>query len=98
MCANSAEIAGVDRVEAAEERADQRLHLARELLEHEVLVLHLGDEARRLEQPLAVVPAGAVRSRAADATAGGLPQASAVALIRRSMSFTSRLCSEWNIW
>ena len=31
--------------------------LARELFEHEVLILHLGDEARRLEQALAVVPA-----------------------------------------
>ena len=58
MCANSAEIAAVDRREAAEERVDQRLHLARELLEHEVLILHLGDEPRRLEQPFAVIPAG----------------------------------------
>ena len=31
--------------------------LRRELLEHEVLILHLGDEACSLEQPLAVVPA-----------------------------------------
>ena len=43
------------------ERPDGRLHLARELLEHQVLVLHLGDEAGGLEQPLAVpaVRAGA---------------------------------------
>ena len=34
-----------------------RLHLAGELLEHQVLVLHLGDEPGGLEQPLAVVPA-----------------------------------------
>ena len=38
------------------EEVDHRLHLAGELLEHQVLVLHLGDEARGLEQPLAVLP------------------------------------------
>ena len=32
--------------------------LATELLEHQVLVLHLGDELRRLEEALAVAPAG----------------------------------------
>ena len=37
-----------------EEGVDLRLDLARELLEDEVLVLHLGGEARRLEQALAV--------------------------------------------
>ena len=43
------------------ERPDRRLHLACELLEHQVLVLHLGDEAGSLEQPLTVaVAAGAV--------------------------------------
>ena len=36
------------------ERPDRRLHLAGELLEDEVLVLHLGDEAGGLEQALAV--------------------------------------------
>ena len=36
------------------EHVDVRLDLARELLEHQVLVLHLGAELRRLEQPLAV--------------------------------------------
>ena len=36
------------------EKVDHRLHLASELLEGQVLVLHLGDEARCLEQPLAV--------------------------------------------
>ena len=42
---------------------DQRLDLARELLEHKVLVLHLGAEPRRLEQPLTVAPTRArVRS------------------------------------
>ena len=44
------------------ERPDRRLDLARELLEHQVLVLHLGDEPRRLEQPLAV-PAAERRAR-----------------------------------
>jgi hypothetical protein len=56
----------VDVGDAAQERVDQRLHLARELLEHQVLVLHLGAEPRRLEQPLAVAPA---RARV-----GGLPR------------------------
>ena len=44
------------RVEAfrSQEDIDHRLHLARELLEHEVLVLHLGCELRSLEQALAV--------------------------------------------
>src|SRR5215813_8965987 len=37
-----------------EERIDVRLNLARELFEHEVLILHLGAELGRLEQPLAV--------------------------------------------
>ena len=37
-----------------EERVDLRLDGARELLEHEMLVLHLGAELRRLEQALAV--------------------------------------------
>ena len=51
---------GADRrvdlaVVAAPKNVDLRLHLARELLEHEVLVLHLGDEARGLEQALAVL-------------------------------------------
>ena len=41
------------------ERVDRRLHLAGELLEHEVLVLHLGHEAGRLEQALAVPTVGA---------------------------------------
>ena len=36
------------------EHVDLGLNLARELLEHEVLILHLGAELRRLEQPLAV--------------------------------------------
>ena len=37
---------------------DVRLHLAGEFLEDEVLVLHLGGEARRLEQALAVPDQG----------------------------------------
>ena len=48
---------GIDRdVEAIgnQEGIDLRLDLARELLEHQMLVLHLGDELRRLEQALAV--------------------------------------------
>ena len=36
------------------EDIDHRLDLARELLEHQVLVLHFGGELRRLEQALAV--------------------------------------------
>ncbi len=52
------------------ERPDRRLDLASELLEDEVLVLHLGHEASRLEQPLTVaVAAGAVRAL----DASGLP-------------------------
>src|SRR5258705_9714898 len=47
----------------AEERVDERLHLAGEFLEHEVLVFHLGDEPRRLEQAFAVIPAGAAVGR-----------------------------------
>ncbi len=46
---------GIDvhgRVE--DEQVDHRVHGARELLEHHVLILHLGAEARRLEQALAV--------------------------------------------
>ena len=37
-----------------EERIDHRLDGAGELLEHQMLVLHLGAELRDLEQPLAV--------------------------------------------
>ncbi len=47
----------VDAGQAAEERVDERLNLAGELLEHEMLILHLGHEARRLEQALVVIPA-----------------------------------------
>ena len=36
------------------ERVDHRLDFARELFEHEVLILHLGAELRRLEQALAI--------------------------------------------
>jgi len=46
----------VDRGDASEERVDERLDLARELLEDQVLVFHLGHEARGLEQVLAVAP------------------------------------------
>ena len=46
----------VDIGDAAQKRGDQRLNLARELLEHDVLVFHLGDEPRRLEQALPVTP------------------------------------------
>ncbi len=44
----------IDRVIEIEERVDLRLDRARELLEHEMLVLHLGAELGRLEQALAV--------------------------------------------
>ena len=40
------------------EDIDLRLDLARELLEHEVLILHLGAEAGRLEEALAVPEEG----------------------------------------
>ena len=40
------------------ERLDGRLHLAAELLEDQVLVLHLGHEPGRLEEPLAVPAVG----------------------------------------
>ena len=40
------------------EQADHRLHLADELLERQVLVLHLGDEAGGLEQAILVAPTG----------------------------------------
>ena len=43
------------------ERVDRRLDLAGELLEHEVLVLHLGDEPGGLEEALAVPAVGAGR-------------------------------------
>ena len=45
---------GVVHLGRGKEDVDLRLDLARELLEHEVLVLHLGAELRRLEQALAV--------------------------------------------
>ena len=49
------------------ERPDRRLHLACELLEDQVLVLHLGDEPRSLEEPLTVaVAAGPVLTADAD--------------------------------
>ena len=85
----------VDRGDAAEERVDQRLDLARELLEHQVLVLHLGARtappgrgARRSPSPSresiachAVTSAGVRTARARGSS--------------RSMSCTSRLCSAW---
>ena len=45
---------GVDGAVVADEDIHLGLHLARELLEHQMLVLHLGAEARRLEHALAV--------------------------------------------
>ena len=45
---------GVVHLGRGEEDVDLRLDFARELLEHEVLILHLGAEARGLEQALAV--------------------------------------------
>ena len=45
---------GVVHLGRGKEEVDVRLNLARKLLEHEVLILHLGAELRRLEQPLAV--------------------------------------------
>ncbi len=61
----------VDARQAAEERVDQRLNRPRELLEHEVLILHLGDEPRGLEQALVVVPAGPCVNRAPRRNFGG---------------------------
>ena len=51
----------VDVRVVAEEGLDRRLDLAGELLEDEVLVLHLGHEASRLEEPLAVPAVGVLR-------------------------------------
>ena len=45
------------------ERPDGRLHLACELLEHEMLVLHLGHEAGGLEEALAVPAVGRLGDR-----------------------------------
>ena len=45
---------GVVDLGRGKEDVDLRLDLARELLEHQVLVLHLGAEAGGLEQALAV--------------------------------------------
>ena len=45
---------GVVDLAAGEEQIHLRLHRARELLEHQMLVLHLGGEAGGLEQALAV--------------------------------------------
>ena len=45
------------------ERPDRGLHLACELLEHEVLVLHLGHEAGGLEEALAVPAVGRLGGR-----------------------------------
>ncbi|ELS27857.1 hypothetical protein ppKF707_1060 [Metapseudomonas furukawaii] len=45
---------GVVHLGGVEEHIHLRLHLAGELLEHQVLVLHLGAEAGSLEQPLAI--------------------------------------------
>jgi hypothetical protein len=65
----------VEVVLVAGEDVDLRLHLAGELLEHEVLVLHLGREARRLEEPLAVPDqAGGVRRDRGDGVAQPLVQ------------------------
>ena len=57
MWANSATIAGlIVGIETVrhDERIDLRLDLAREFLEHEMLILHLGAEFRSLEQTLTV--------------------------------------------
>ena len=86
------------------ERPDRRLHLARELLEDEVLVLHLGDEAGGLEQALAVAVARRrVRPPSASARHCGERSATPSADVSRRrgvclMSSTSRSCSEWKIW
>ncbi len=53
----------VDGRVVGEERLDLRLHLACELLEHEVLVLHLGHEAGGLEEALAVPAVGRLGDR-----------------------------------
>ena len=52
-------MAGFDVRRVAVERRDARGHLAGELLEDEVLVLHLVDEPGGLEDPLAVPAVGA---------------------------------------
>ena len=67
-----------------QEDVDVRLDLAGELLEHQVLVLHLGAELRRLEQPLAVplqrVDGGLADRQGADVHAEPFVQEGEVAL------------------
>ena len=75
-----------------QELVDIRLHRAGELLEHEVLILHLGREAGRLEHPFTVPHAGGT------AATTSMNSASPVARIVALSSSTCRLCSEWNTW
>ena len=77
------------------ERVDRRLDLAGELLEHEVLVLHLGHEASGLEQTRTVPAVGRLGGRAASDVALALERhQGVVSLVSVAlMSSTSRSCS-----
>ena len=72
------------------------LDLAGELLEHQVLVLHLGDEARCLEEALAVPPGRPCASF--QCVSASTPQADVSLVSVFLMSSTSRSCSEWKTW
>ena len=78
------------------ERLDRRLDLAAELLEDQVLVLHLGDEPGGLEEPLAVPAVGTGGHFHSARAATPLAEVSLVRVFL--MSSTSRSCSEWNTW
>ena len=93
------------RLGRPEEEVDLRLDGACELLEHEMLILHLGAELRRLEQALAVpVQVIELRVRCGQRPQPGVSShwlRKARSLGRRAIvslvCSTSRLCSEWNI-
>ena len=84
---------------ALPKRLTMRLHLADELLEGQVLVLHLGDEAGGLEQPLAESqrrPRWLAASRRLGCGSSASSRGSRAIIVL--MSPTRRLCSEWKTW
>ena len=100
------ELGGDRRIEVdvgVAEQVDGRRDLARELLEHEVLVLRLGAELGGLEQALAVpfVVLDAVRQVARPAApSSAANDTSPLASSPRTRSLicsTRRLCSSWKI-
>ena len=89
------------------EDVDLRLNLARELLEHEVLVLHLGAELGRLEQALAVplqrsdldsVGGNVQRQSTSSHSFKNARSSAAEARTTSLVCSTRRLCSAWNTW